>query len=520
MSAGSPAPPPRLVLGPLLRHRAPGTACVWVETDRACTVEVAGAAAPTFAVAGAHYALVTVEGVPDDGAPYDVRLDGVGRHPADGEPVPHLGRAPAGSSVRIAVGSCRVTPGTLGAEWERRLGPDGLEALARRVAAAPAQAPDLLLLIGDQVYVDHPGRPRPRDLPGHADVYRRAWNAPAVRALLARVPSATILDDHEVRDGWSPAAGVRGPAERRRLAAALAAYWLYQHLGNLSPQALADDALLAAVRAAPDGAAPLLAAAEGWTHGGAPFAHSRVVGPARLVVMDARARRVRGPAGREIVDGDARRWLEERLRGDVAHLLLVTSVPAYMPPGLHDLEAWGTALADGAWGAPARPLGRMLRRRLGLEHWPSQGRSLAWLTGALRAVARGDRGAPPASIVLLAGEVHHGRVDRIAVPGAPADVPVWHVVSSPLRNRLGRRRRALLRVAGAGPFAAAMRAVARLARVPPGPARPVPVAGPLFPNQLATLELDGDVGVLWMEEVRRDPEGHPVLRPAAHVRLA
>ena len=49
---------PDLVLGPLLRYVGQDCAHVWVETDSPCEVEVLGAKAPTFHVAGHHYALV------------------------------------------------------------------------------------------------------------------------------------------------------------------------------------------------------------------------------------------------------------------------------------------------------------------------------------------------------------------------------------------------------------------------------------------------------------------------------
>jgi len=38
-----------VVLGPLLRYVGDDAATVWVETDRACTVEVLGCSSPTFA---------------------------------------------------------------------------------------------------------------------------------------------------------------------------------------------------------------------------------------------------------------------------------------------------------------------------------------------------------------------------------------------------------------------------------------------------------------------------------------
>src|SRR3712207_8202677 len=37
-------------------------------------------------------------------------------------------------------------------------------------------------------------------------------------------------------------------------------------------------------------------------------------------------------------------WLEEQCRGDVDHLLIASSLPVLMLPGLHDLEAWNEAV--------------------------------------------------------------------------------------------------------------------------------------------------------------------------------
>jgi hypothetical protein len=492
---------PWIVLGPLLRFRAPGTATVWVETDRPCRVGVLGREEPTFTVAGHHYGLVVLEGVPDGPVPYEVALDGVTRWPSPGGwgPPPTLAPAPRPDALRVAVGSCRVQPGT---RRDSRLGPDALVALAHRVAAQPpAERPDLLLLVGDQVYADHPGTTRPRDFPGHARVYRRAWSVPAVRWLLSAVPSAMILDDHDVRDGWSPAMRVP-PPEVTRAASALAAYWVYQHLGNLDPDALRADPLLAAVRSAGDGIAALGPAATGWLTGGSPFAHSRRVGPARLVVTDTRTRRVRTAAGPSILDPAGWRELDREVRGDADHLVLVTSVPAYMTTGLHHLEAWAAALLAGGWGAPGRALGRRLRRAFGLEHWPAQGDSLERLTRMLSATADGRRGAAPATVLLLNGEVHHGRVDRVRPRGGTPAAPVWQVTSSPLRNPLGRRQRALIRCAGTPVFGAVMRAVARTAGAGPAPAG-LSGWGPLFANHVALLDLRGRRATVRMEAATR-----------------
>ena len=84
--------------------------------------------------------------------------------------------------------------------------------------------------------------------------------------------------------------------------AGLMAYWVFQHLGNLSPAELAEGGLYDAVRAAGDaGGAARLAR---WTREGRQIGHSRWsfardLGDARLVVIDSRA-------GRDVTPGRAR----------------------------------------------------------------------------------------------------------------------------------------------------------------------------------------------------------------------
>ncbi len=66
--------------------------------------------------------------------------------------------------------------------------------------------PDLLLMIGDQVYADHPVHSVKFQTPvTKADfqaVYHRAFAWPRFRAVTARVPTFMIYDDHEVQNNW------------------------------------------------------------------------------------------------------------------------------------------------------------------------------------------------------------------------------------------------------------------------------------------------------------------------------
>jgi len=54
------------------------------------------------------------------------------------------------------------------------------------------------------------------------------------------------------------------PWWEERIVGAFMSYWLYQHLGNLSPRALENDELYRKVREADDGAPLLHEAAKHW----------------------------------------------------------------------------------------------------------------------------------------------------------------------------------------------------------------------------------------------------------------
>ena len=139
--------------------------------------------------------------------------------------------------------------------------------------------PDLMLLIGDQVYADNPGpatrklieqRRDPSEPPGYevADfgeycfLYREAWTEPSVRWLLSVVPTAMIFDDHDVHDDWNTSASWRRDYQAKpwwpdRIRAAYMSYWIYQHLGNLSPAELAKNELWQQMQEPGDQAGPL-----------------------------------------------------------------------------------------------------------------------------------------------------------------------------------------------------------------------------------------------------------------------
>ncbi len=83
------------------------------------------------------------------------------------------------------------------------------------------------------------------------------------------------------------------------------------------------------------------------------WSYARDLGQARLVVVDSRAARVLDPTSAPSLDDAEMAWLDEQMRGDVDHLLIGTSLPFLLSPGLHYVEALDEALAGGLGRAGA-----------------------------------------------------------------------------------------------------------------------------------------------------------------------
>ena len=521
---------PRLVLGPLLRYVAEAEATVWVETDAPCEVEVLGCRARTFPVLGHHYALVHCTHLePGTATPYEVALDGGRVWPEeDSEFPPSVIRTPeAGGPVRVLFGSCRVAaPHVEPYSLPKDEHPEGREADALRGVALrmrdspPEEWPHLLLMLGDQVYADEVS-PRTREalrarrdtgIPPYETVadfeeytllYHEAWGTPYARWLLSTVSTAMIFDDHDVHDDWNTSQAWIEQMRAtgwwdERIVGGLASYWIYQHIGNLAPDDLDDDEVFAAVRDAADGDAAGAILREFAFRAdreveGKRWSYCRDIGPARIVMMDSRAGRMLGPGRREMIDGEEFGWIEEHLEGDYEHLLLGTSLPLLLAPGMHYLEAWNEAVCDGAYGSVGMRLGEKLRQGLDLEHWAAFRDSFNRVCGLIADVATGRRGPRPASVIALSGDVHHAYLAEVGFPpGTGADASVWQAVCSPFRNPLDGRERRAIRFATSEHATRLMRALARTAGVGDPEVRWRFVHGdPWFDNQVATLDMHG-----------------------------
>ncbi|MDQ3874971.1 MAG: alkaline phosphatase D family protein [Actinomycetota bacterium] len=546
---------PRLVLGPLLRHIGRTDASIWVETDSPCEVEVLGSRAPTFHVAGHHYAIVVVEGLAPGGSrEYEVALDGEKVWPDPSSPFPAstIRTFEDDHDLRILFGSCRVSaphepPYTLSPdEDERGRGPDALLAYTlRMLGASPERWPHAILFLGDQVYADEvspstlefirsrrdtsrPPHEEVADFEEYTRLYWESWQDPAIRWFLSTVSSAMVFDDHDVHDDWNISHQWvermrREPWWEDRVAAAFSSYWVYQHLGNLSPEELRKDELLAAVAEVED-AAPLLrefALAEDRTTDARRWSFCRDLGRTRVVVIDCRAGRILHEGRRQMIDDAEWEWLRERTNGDFDHLLIGMSDPYLLAPAIHHAEAWNEAVCDGVWGRRFVPIAERIREAADLDHWASFRRAFERLTDLIGQVGAGERGAPPASIVALSGDVHNAYLADVAFPtGANVRSRVYQAVCSPIRNPLTARQRRAQSFGTTGVAEVIGRALAAAARVPPPEIRWRFLEGPLFENHLATLELDGRAAVLRLERATPGDEAGPTLTTVFERRLA
>jgi hypothetical protein len=226
--------------------------------------------------------------------------------------------------------------------------------------------PDLVLFLGDQVYADEttgemqdfiehrrdikepPGKEL-KDYEEYAHLYSLAWSDPLNRWLLSTLPSLMIFDDHDIRDDWNTSHQWQQEMEQtswwhERIVAGLGSYWVYQHLGNLSPDERDKDELWRCV-VTHDGPEELDLTAEvdaladrvNTDPESYRWSYVRDFDDVRLIVVDSRAARVLEEDRRSMLDDTELRWLDEQVCGDVRHLLIGTSLPFLLPPGLHHL---------------------------------------------------------------------------------------------------------------------------------------------------------------------------------------
>jgi PhoD-like phosphatase len=535
-------PTVELLLGPLLRYAGTESATFWVETSAPCEVEILGQRTSTFAVEAHHYALLLADDLtPASVTPYEVRLDGeVVWPPEDGRPQPVVRTRNNERRVRLVFGSCRVgdpQPTNLEREWPddvKTLGIDALWTYSKQLQRGEMEWPDAVLLLGDQVYADEvsPGtlefietRRRTDTEPGeqiadfeeYTRLYRESWSNPDIRWLLSTVPTVMIFDDHDVHDDWNISWLWVEEMRRKtwweaRVTAAFMAYWLYQHLGNLSPPELEEDAVFPRVKAEDDAGPLLRRLAHTWDRESAAsrWAFYRDFGDTRLLVLDSRAARVLSDGKRQMIDDDEWDWVVEHSSGAFDHVIIASTLPVFLPIGIHHLQAWNEALCAGRWGRLAASLSERLRRAVDLEHWAAFNRSFEQLCGWLRSIARGaEETQPPATILLLGGDVHFSSVSEIDLGSGSSHV--YQLVCSPFRNPLSTTERCTLQATGSRVAAKAFAVLGKLARVEPPSARWAPIRKPTFENALGELVLEGRAACATMRRSPREGEDPELL---------
>ncbi len=543
-----------LRLGPLLRYADGSSATVWVEASRPCTAEVrcaegGGGEASTFQIEGHHYALVPVTGLtPGTTRAYEVFLDGTRVWPLPDSPFPPsvIRTTMEDDDVRVAFGSCRWASPPTGEKDP--VGPDALDTLAARMVGEPeGERPDVLLLLGDQVYADETtdatrrwlaARRDLNDPPGNevADyeeytrLYYESWLDPEVRWLLSTVPSCMIFDDHDVIDDWNTSASwledMRATGWwQERLMSGLMSYWVYQHLGNMTPDELAADPVYAAVRDTPDGTDVLraLAARADTDSPSVRWSYRRDFGRVRLLMVDSRAARVLDEERRSMLDPGEATWVREQALdtpGSYDHLLIGTSLPWLLPHLVHDAEEWNAALCRGEKGARWARFGEDLRRKADLEHWAAFPESFAALAELIAEAGSGPQA--PATILVLSGDVHHAYVaePKWRSGARSPHARVLQLTCSPVHNSIPLSIRLGFRFGWSSLARALGRRFAWHARSPLPPVSWRKKGGPWFGNQLMTLTLRGRSARLRLEQAREVRGARPRLETVTESELA
>ncbi|MBJ7337486.1 alkaline phosphatase D family protein [Mycolicibacterium sp.] len=535
-----------LVLGPVLRHVGETTASIWVQTDAAATVDVLGCSARTFEVQGCHYALVLVEGLEKGSiTEYGVRIDGEQVWPAPDTAFPPSvirtrGRSPD-EGLRMIFGSCRY-PKTGDQKLDDKIGLDALDCYASRLPTIPVDEwPDALILLGDQVYADELTPESRRHLAGRRSVgqrppdevvsfteyeglYRHTWGDPEIRWILSTVPTAMIFDDHDIRDDWNTSAAWRKavnekPWWRDRIRAGLASYWVYQHLGNLSPAELQDDEDYQKVLATEDDAWPHLsdladrADAEVDGDKGLRFSYRWDLGRSRLIMVDSRNARILDSGNRKMLGDREFGWLESQVNdglAEVDHLILGSSLPWLLPPVIGDLQMVNERAAERP-GARGR-LAEKVRQTVDFEHWAAFTESFLRLSRLIvDAASRGSDG--PTTVSVLSGDVHHSYAARAQMHDATARV--HQLVCSPVHNYVPIFVKPVFKLGWSNRLAKVSRRWAARHDAPPLPLAWENVGGPLFGNTIATLHTAGLAAEVSFEQ----PSSSTDLREAARISL-
>ena len=363
-------------------------------------------------------------------------------------------------------------------------GADALDAFSRRMLKdhrlRRLRWPDMLLMMGDQIYSDSlsndmkawvkPRRDRllarlsaagysfdkkTRDglygqllsFEEYRIAYHEAWRSPHVRWALSCVPSLMIFDDHEILDDWNisrPWLTQQGqlPWWQSQFTGALAAYWIYQGAGNLSPRTWRREPKMrdfeaARTRQRPAGSlnirSQMLQIAAGRRQR---FGFVLDAGPTQLVVTDCRSRRELDPRDRRLMDAEEWAWFERQCLGSHhPHLVLAVSIPVFLPAMIH-------AIFSGVEGIANSPTvlglaGEWARQKVDVEHWAAFPNSFRQIATLLRKLTGEGGHRSKRTVLILSGDVHFTYNMEVSTPTIfPTGSRILQLVSSPARKSL------------------------------------------------------------------------------------
>ena len=179
------------------------------------------------------------------------------------------------------------------------------------------------------------------------------------------------------------------------------------------------------------------------------------------------------------------------------HLVLASTLPILLPPGIHHLEAWDEAISSGgAWGRPGKWFGEWLRQFLDLEHWASFGESFRELVELFTDLVRSP--SPPATVLLLSGDVHCSYTAEASLRETSHPATAIHQLTmSPFRNNIQRAAKLANRLSRRRRPSAAVRRLAASAGVAEPDITWQLDEGPWFANGVMSIEFH--------ESSRREP---------------
>ena len=307
-----------------------------------------------------------------------------------------------------------------------------------------------------------------------------------------------IFDDHDVNDDWNISESWVGemralPWWEARITGAFMSYWLYQHLGNLSPPEIAEEEML---HARPGGRGRR-ARASARSRSSATANRRQAAGrttatsaDTRLLVIDSRAARVLGEGHREMIDEGEWDWIVEHSRGAFDHLIVASTLP-------YSCRTGSTTSRPGTRPSATAPGdARGAHRRDGSDV-PS-----IWSIGPRSTTpSNGSATSSCAMSPRLRGEGHPQQSWSSAATSTTRTWPsrarhettgpsrVYQIVCSPFRNPLSAMQRHAVQMINSRPAAAVARLLARLARVTRSRTDWRLIRQPSFLNSLGELHL-------------------------------